>query len=166
MTALDLGVTHGNIVRRIGEVLRLLREEAEPPITKEESIAHQDAHGGQNLTTPKFTRPPVPGSLGGPRGPHSGSLPNVASLSSEALPRDPQDKKSEAYALELQNEEYSKDIDKKRKAAPSPGSDVEEEAAPPKKKVKKTKEEKEAKKQRKAAREEEEKAELERKRAK
>jgi hypothetical protein len=48
--------------RRDPQVLALLRRSAQPPITREQSLAHHAAYGGQNLTAP-ILHLPVPTSL-------------------------------------------------------------------------------------------------------
>jgi hypothetical protein len=62
MRAILPDVAAAQISRRYPEVLKLLCEIAQPPITKEQSLAYHAAHGGQNLTAP-IRYLPIPTSL-------------------------------------------------------------------------------------------------------
>jgi hypothetical protein len=62
MRAILPGVGAAQISRRYPEVLKLLCDSTQPPITKEQSLAHHAAHGGQNMTAP-ILHIPVPTSL-------------------------------------------------------------------------------------------------------
>jgi hypothetical protein len=62
MKAILPDVAPAQISRRYPEVLKLLCESAQPPVTKEQSWAYHAAHGGQNLTAPVLHLP-VPASL-------------------------------------------------------------------------------------------------------
>lgn len=185
MTALDLNVSRNNISKRAPEVLQILRDTAQPPVSREQCQAYQrgtdDRPSRQNLAPPRLSSRPVPGSLRSATFLPKATTNNAATeSSSEAVARDPQDQESETLTREFQRQEYlqsgsgdeisnsddeeedeapkvSKSSGKKRKADTASGSDAEEEGVLLKK-VKKSKEEKLAKTARKAfkAKEEEE----------
>jgi hypothetical protein len=118
MKAILPNVAPAQIARRDSEVLALLRQSAQPPITKEQSLIHHATYGGQNLRVP-ILHLPIPTSLLNPGLPSEPSRAQGQTAGGD----DPTDLASAvqaqidsdaAEARRLQDEEY--DRDEKRKA--------------------------------------------------
>jgi hypothetical protein len=137
MAALNLGASRNNIRRRCGPVLNFLRDEAQPPVTRQECQDYQAANGA-NLDAPVFLQLPAPNSLGGVAANPQAARRSAADRSRNAAARDAQ--------AELQLHEYDDHLDhaEHHESDPEEEARVKNEAKKAKKKARKEKEAQEA----------------------